>query len=127
MYEQFYGLKEAPFQIVSNPAYLYKSVIHKRALTHLEYGLTQNLGFILLTGEIGSGKTTLVKYILNHMGDKTEAAVIFNTNVSANELLEMILIAFELSFQSGDKAGALDVLYHFLIKKYAEAKKAHLK
>ncbi|MFO7740453.1 MAG: AAA family ATPase [Desulfatiglandaceae bacterium] len=123
MYEKFYGLKESPFQIVPNPAYLYKSVTHKRALTHLDYGLTQNLGFILLTGEIGSGKTTLIKYIQNHFGENTEGAVIFNTNVSANELLEMVLVAFGLSFESGYKARALNTLYHFLIDKYAAAKR----
>jgi general secretion pathway protein A len=64
MYEQFYGLKEKPFQIVPNPSYLFLSSVHENALTYLEYGLMENVGFILLTGEIGTGKTTLVRHIM---------------------------------------------------------------
>ncbi|MFO7740454.1 MAG: AAA family ATPase [Desulfatiglandaceae bacterium] len=126
MYRQLYGLKEMPFRIVADPAYFYESVMHKRALTRLGNGLDQNSGILLLTGEIGSGKTTLVKYILNNISDKTEAAVIFNTNVSADELLEMVFIAFELSFPFGDKAGALNLLYPFLSLRYSEAKRVLL-
>ena len=87
MYEQFYGFKEKPFQITPNPAFLYRSAKHDTALTYLEYGLTENVGFILLTGEIGSGKTTLVQYIMGRLEHDIEAAVILNTNVSADELL----------------------------------------
>jgi general secretion pathway protein A len=60
MYENFYGFKEKPFHIVPNPKYLYLSPKHQNALTYLEYGLAEGVGFILLTGEIGTGKTTLI-------------------------------------------------------------------
>ena len=126
MYEEFYGLKEKPFQIVPNPEYLYKSPKHLNALTYLEYGLSENVGFILLTGEIGSGKTTLIQYMLNKMGDDSEAAVIFNTNVSPYQLLMMILTEFEIQAKKLDKATALDQLNEFLIEKYAEKKKVVL-
>jgi len=126
MYESFYGFKEKPFQIVPNPEYLYKSPKHRNALTYLEYGLSENVGFILLTGEIGSGKTTLIQYILNKISDDTEVAVIFNTNVSPYQLLIMILSEFEISLQKFDKASALDRLNEFLIEKYAEKKKVLL-
>ncbi|MBW1838177.1 MAG: type IV secretion system DNA-binding domain-containing protein [Deltaproteobacteria bacterium] len=81
MYEKFYGLKEKPFQIVPNPSYyLFMSSVHENALTYLEYGLMENLGFILLTGEIGTGKTTLVRHIMDQFESEKEIAVIFNTN-----------------------------------------------
>ncbi len=126
MYEQFYGFKEKPFQIVPNPGYLYKSQKHENALTYLEYGLSENVGFVLLTGEIGSGKTTLIQYMLDKIGNDTEVAVVFNTNVSAYQLLLMILSEFELPAQKFDKTTALDILNQFLIQKYAEKKRVLL-
>ena len=126
MYEDFYNFNEKPFQIVPNPGYLYKSDKHQNALTYLEYGLSENVGFILLTGEIGSGKTTLIQYVLNEISDNTEVAVIFNTNVSAYQLLLMILNEFELSSQKFDKTAALDSLNQYLIQKYAEKKRVLL-
>jgi len=126
MYEEFYNLKEKPFQLVPNPEYLFLSEKHQNALSYLEYGLTENVGFILLTGEIGSGKTTLIQYLLDRLDTSTVVAVIFNTNVSAEQLLGIILRQFELSGPSNDKAGMLDALYDFLIRKYAERKQVLL-
>jgi general secretion pathway protein A len=125
MYEFFYGLREKPFQIVPSPKYLYKSEKHQNALTYLEYGLTENVGFILLTGEVGSGKTTLVQYILSQLGENTVAAVIFNTNLSAGELLRMILTQFELK-PSDDKTDNLNALNAYLINVYGAGKQALL-
>ena len=126
MYEKFYGLKEKPFQIVPNPDYLFLSEKHQNALTYLEYGLAENVGFILLTGEIGSGKTTLIQYLLKRLNTDMLVAVIFNTNVSADQMLGLILKEFELSSPSDDKAAILDSLYEFLIQKYAEKKQVLL-
>jgi putative secretion ATPase (PEP-CTERM system associated) len=126
MYEKFYGFREKPFQIVPNPAYLYKSPKHEAALTYLEYGVAENVGFILLTGEIGSGKTTLVQYILSRLDASTEAAVVFNTNVSADELLGLILEEFEIPRASQDKAALLNALNQFLIDRYAQRKRVIL-
>ena len=125
MYETFYGLRERPFQIVPSPNYLYKSEKHQNALTYLEYGLTENVGFILLTGEVGSGKTTLVQYILSQLGENTVTAVIFNTNLSAGELLRMILTQFELK-PGDDKTDNLNALNEFLIDMYGSGKQALL-
>lgn len=126
MYEKFYGFREKPFQIVPNPAYLYKSPKHEAALTYLEYGVAENVGFILLTGEIGSGKTTLVQYIVGRLDAATEAAVIFNTNVSPDELLGLILEEFDVPRAGQDKAALLNALNQFLIDRYARRKRVVL-
>lgn len=126
MYENFYGLTEKPFQIVPNPSYLYMSPVHENALTYLEYGLMENVGFILLTGKVGTGKTTLVRHIMNQFEDEKEIAVIFNTHVTTDELVYLILQAFELEPEPGSKARNLEIFYQFLIKKYAENKQVLL-
>ena len=126
MYQKFYKLRDKPFQIEPDPSYLFKSSKHKNALTYLEYGLTENVGFILLTGEIGAGKTTLIQYVLGKLGKGTETAVIFNTNVTAEQLLNFILSEFELKRPKNDKAAVLEIFYEFLIQKYGEKKRVLL-
>jgi general secretion pathway protein A len=125
MYENFYGFSQKPFQIAPNPAFLYKSEKHQAALTYLEYGLAENVGFILLTGEIGSGKTTLVQYMLGGLDPAIEAAVVTNTNVSAEELLGLVLEEFEIPRQ-GDKPAMLTALNGFLVERYARGGRAVL-
>jgi len=122
MYEKFYGLKEKPFQITPNPRYLYMSPLHENALTYLEYGLMENVGFILLTGKVGTGKTTLVRHIMDQFETEKEIAVIFNTNVTTDELICLTLHAFDLVPEVGNKVNNLEYFYQFLIKKYAENK-----
>jgi len=126
MYENFYGLKEKPFQITPNPKYLYLSPVHESALTYLEYGLMENVGFILLTGDIGTGKTTLVRYLLDQFGSEKEIAVIFNTNITADELLFLILQSFDLKPKDGNKTKNLDIFHEFLIDRYSKNKQVLL-
>ena len=125
MYEQFYKLKEKPFQIVPNPAYLYRSSKHQNALAYLQYGINESVGFILLTGEVGSGKTTLIQYLLSKLESRIDAAVIFNTHVTPDELLAMILSEFNLE-ASGNKASDLERLNQRLIDVYAAGQQAFL-
>ena len=126
MYEKFYHLKEKPFKIIPNPNALFLSSRYENALTYLEYGLTEKTGFILLTGEIGMGKTTLVRYFLNKLGPHVDAGVIFNTNVNADQILKMILLEFDLAPSDRDKSEDLDVLYQYLIERYREGKQVVL-
>jgi len=126
MYESFYGLNEKPFSIVSDPSYLYMSTRHQNALTYLEYGVMENMGFILLTGPVGTGKTTLIRHVLNRFVSGMEVAVVFNTNVSAEQLLHLIVGSFELDQGIDGKAACLEILYAFLIECYAQRKKVLL-
>jgi general secretion pathway protein A len=126
MYEEYYGFKEKPFQIVPNPDYLYFTPKHKNALSCLEYGLNDNVGFILLTGEIGSGKTTLIRYLLNNIDADIVPSVIFNTNVTAEEFFICVMQSFDLRYKLKNKAKNLEILYKFMLEQYIEGKQVLL-
>ncbi|MBE0596578.1 MAG: AAA family ATPase [Desulfuromonadales bacterium] len=115
MYLKFFGLKTKPFELVPNPAFLYPSRGHQGVLDHLEYGFQARAGFILLTGEIGSGKTTLVREMLRRIGPQTDLAIIFNTRVTTGQLLAMINEEFGLPCTGRDKIALLHDLNNYLI------------
>jgi len=120
MYTKFFNLKEKPFNLVPNPNYLYSSSRHENALSFLEYGLAEKIGFVMLTGEIGIGKTTLIRHLLNKVDADMDVGVVFNTNVVSNDLIYLILTEFDIPYEDGiSKARALDIFYRFLIEKYA--------
>ncbi|MFH0762570.1 MAG: AAA family ATPase [Candidatus Omnitrophota bacterium] len=96
MYCQFYGLKERPFNVTADPAFFFASRIHREALSHLIYGASQRKGIMVLTGEIGTGKTTLCRFFLNRLGKNTRTALILNPYFSEIELLEAIVRDFGL-------------------------------
>ena len=122
MYEAHYGFDQKPFSIVPNPEMLFLSKNHENALTYLEYGLTEKAGFILLTGEVGAGKTTLIRYLLNKIDTQMDAAVIFNTNFSSDQLIMRILSEFEIDCQAFGKERHLEMLFRFLIDRYAKGR-----
>jgi len=127
MYKAFFGFREKPFNLVPNPAYLFLSEHHSAALTFLVYGLTEKVGFVMLTGEIGIGKTTLVRYLLNQIESDMDVAVIFNTNVLTDDLIRLILSEFEIEHEDDiSKSRALEILYEFLIERYAAGRKVLL-
>ena len=113
MYEAHYGLTAKPFSMVPNPEILFLSKNHENALTYLEYGLSEKVGFILLTGEIGAGKTTLIRYMLNKIESQSDIAVIFNANFTSDQKFRRILSEFEVPCDTTDKERHLQLLYQF--------------
>ena len=127
MYEDFFNLKACPFKLPPDPEFLFLSNQHKLALVHLEYGLTHQAGFIVITGEIGTGKTTLIKTLLKRIGRDTVVASIFNTTVGPDEFLNLILDDFELPWDESDNHTLkLEKLKEFLLKTYTAGRKAVL-
>ena len=118
MYESFYCFREKPFQLAPNPDFLYKSEKHQNALTYLEYGLTENVGIIVLTGEVGSGKTTCAGFVLQKLDDCFDTAMLINTNITGDQMLQMICDEFELSSGGDGKAGLIDALNSYFIRQY---------
>jgi len=124
MYDKFYGLSERPFTIVPNPGYLYMSQKHKLALAHLRYGLLEGTGFVVLTGGIGTGKTTLIRFLLGKIQESVDVAVVFNTNVTGAELLRLIVREFEAGVPGTDKSANLAMLNEFLIERFSQGRHA---
>ena len=123
MYEEFYGFKEKPFLIVPDPDYLYPSPKHEEALNLIQYGIMENARLILLSGEIGSGKTTLVNYILRQIDPDIAVANIFNTNLTAEQLISFIVQEFGLETRESDKAKNLRTLNDYLVDRYHQQKR----
>ncbi|MEZ5312532.1 MAG: hypothetical protein R2862_02225 [Thermoanaerobaculia bacterium] len=90
MYFDFYGFREAPFNITPDPRFLYFSARHREALEHLLYGIRERKGFVQITGEVGAGKTTLCRAALERLGPKYRTALILNPVMSSSQLLRTI-------------------------------------
>jgi len=119
MYEKFYGLRGKPFSLLPDPEFLYLSDKHRMALTLLEYGLWNQASFSVITGEIGAGKTTLIRHLLNQFDSDLVVGLISNTHPSFGELLEWILLAFNIDYSGKDKVGMYKAFVDFLIREYA--------
>ncbi len=126
MYETFFGLNEKPFQILSDPAYLFMSKTHESAYTYLEYGIVENKGFVVITGEIGSGKTTLINYLLDKIEEKFQTALINNTLIQPGNLIKMLCQDFEIDTVGLDDSDLLTAFYQFLINQYSQRKRVIL-
>lgn len=116
MYLEYYGLKENPFNVTSDPDFLYLSHTHKEALNHLLYGINQRKGFVEITGEIGAGKTTLCRALLKQLDSRTKTSLIFNSNLPENQLLEAILNDFGIIPKRRSKVAYLRFLDNFLLE-----------
>src|SRR5437763_2645627 len=127
MYEAFYGFSGKPFQLNPDPAFYFGSRGHKRAYAYLQYGLYQSEGFIIITGEIGAGKTTIVRSLFEHLDrEKVVAAQIVSTQLDADDMLRAVGIAFGLPLKSASKAIILGSLEAFLCQLMMENKRALL-
>lgn len=115
MYQSFFGFKEKPFSLVPNPAYLFLSRSHEDALAHLSYAVSQGEGFMEITGEVGTGKTTLCRTFLENLNDKSEAAYIFNPKLNSVQLLKSICDELGIPSDANNTKDLIDELNHFLI------------
>ncbi|CAG0975784.1 XrtA/PEP-CTERM system-associated ATPase [Geobacter sp.] len=119
MYEEFFNLTTKPFELVPNPEFLFLSKSHKKAITYLDYGIKERVGFILLTGEIGSGKTTILRNLIKGLGDRVVLSKVFNTRVTSEQLIAMVNEDFGLEVSGKDRLTLLRELNEFLIDQYA--------
>ncbi len=116
MYLSFFGLAEAPFSIAPTPRYLYMSQRHQEALAHLLYGVNSGGGFVLLTGEVGAGKTTVCRALLEQIPETCDVAYIFNPRLTVEELLEAVCVEFGITCPAGNRS----------IKVFVDCLNAHL-
>ncbi len=126
MYTQFYGFTEKPFSLTPDPAFLYLSKQHKMALTMLSYGLQSQAGITVISGEVGSGKTTLIREILRQLDKDINVGLISNAHNSFGNLLEWVLMAYNIKTEAKDKAALYKIFVEFLINEYANNKRTVL-
>lgn len=115
MYKKFYNLKENPFSVTADPDFFYSSPRHDEAISHLSYGIQERKGILVITGEIGTGKTTLCRTLLTRLDKQIKTALILNPNFSEIQLLQIILKDFGLQSASKDKYILINTLNEFLI------------
>lgn len=120
MYRSYFNLTCKPFDLVPNPEFIFLSKTHKKAITYLDYGIRERVGFILLTGAVGSGKTTIIRELIDKHLERVVLAKIFNTKVNSEQLLSMINDDFDLPVQGKDKIELLRDLNHFLVEQYGK-------
>lgn len=122
MYEAFYGLKEKPFDLTPDPRFLYLSEKHKEAFAHLLYGIKNRMGFVMISGEIGTGKTTICRTLLDRLDENTEVAFILNPSLSCEELLRKINEDFGMATRAQSVKGLVDELNAYLLERHGQGK-----
>lgn len=126
MYLEYFGLSEQPFAITPNTRYLYQGKTHEQALATLSYGVQEHLGFLLLTGEVGTGKTTLIRALLDLFDEKVHTALLFNPLLSVPELLCTITRDFKLATKNASPKSQIDALNKFLLRVHERGEHAVL-
>ena len=126
MYLDYYGLSEAPFDITPNPRFLFYSAKHREAINHLLYGIRERKGFVQLTGEVGAGKTTLCRAMLEQLDGHYATALILNPVMSPDELMKAVAIEFGLPVNGLDRLDTLAVINQFLLQQVERGKESVL-
>ena len=116
MYEAHFGLREAPFAITPDPRFFYLTRWHRDALAYLHYGIEERKGFLVLTGEVGVGKTLVVRTLLGQLPDEVQTAVVMNARLNFKQLLYLALVDFGLTPPGRSKVDLLLTLQDFLIR-----------
>ena len=126
MYESFYRLKEKPFSIQPDPDFLFLSGRHSMAYAMLEYGLCNRAGFSVICGDIGCGKTTLLRHLINNLSDELTVGIVYNTHPDMDDLLSWIMLAFDQPYEDKSYLALFDAFQQFLVKTYVSNKRAVL-
>ncbi len=126
MYENYYGFNSKPFQLTPDPSFFYGSKWHKRAMSYLQYGLSQAEGFIVITGDIGTGKTTIANSLLDQMQQDIVAAQIVSPKLSPDELVKMVASKFSVPVKGSTKTDILNDLEAYLMSLHNQGKRALL-
>lgn len=128
MYNNYFGFKEAPFSISPDPQFLYMSDRHREALAHLIYGIKTDGGFVLLTGEVGTGKTTVCQCLLGQVPENSEIAFVYNPKLSVVELLATLCDELGITYPQGNRSNKvfIDALNAFLLKAHSQGRKTVL-
>lgn len=126
MYLEYYGLTDPPFDITPNPRFLFFTPKHREALNHLLYGIRERKGFVQLTGEVGAGKTTLCRAMLEQLGDKFATALILNPVLDSDQLMKAIAMEFGLDVKGLDRLETVERINLFLLKLAEEGRDAVL-
>ena len=122
VYLEYYGLKEPPFSITPNPRFLFYSAKHREAFNHLLYGLRERKGFVQLTGEVGAGKTTLCRALLEQLGSNFSTALILNPVLDADQLMKAVALEFDLNVKGMDRLETLAEINRFLLQQVEHGK-----
>jgi type II secretory pathway predicted ATPase ExeA len=126
MYEAYYGLREKPFSIQPDPEFLFMSKRHRLAFTMLEYGIQNRVGFSVICGEIGCGKTTLIRRLLNTLDETVTVGLVYNTHAAIADLLEWIMLAFGQPYKRMSQVERYDRFQQFLVAEYAARRRVVL-
>ncbi|MEO6181897.1 MAG: AAA family ATPase [Verrucomicrobiota bacterium] len=126
MYLEYYGLNEPPFNITPNPKFLFYSAKHREAFNHLLYGIRERKGFVQLTGEVGAGKTTLCRALLDQLGSEFSTALIINPALDPDQLIKAIATEFGLNAKGLDRLETIAEINHFLLQQMAQGRETVL-
>jgi general secretion pathway protein A len=126
MYADFFGLKQKPFHPVPNPEFFFPAPKYRECLAHIQYGLMEEGGIILLTGDPGCGKTTLIRYLVNQISTEYQTAVQYHTGVGSGSLLWFMLNEFGLQAEESDRNRAIEIVYRYLSQQHKIGKRVLL-
>jgi type II secretory pathway predicted ATPase ExeA len=126
VYEAHFGLHEKPFSLLPDPRFLYAGRTHAMAMHMLEYGLAEQTGYVVLTGEVGTGKTTLLRHLLRSVDNHVLIGLVTNTHSSFGELMKWIMLAFDLDYTDKDAVTQHQIFTDFLIERYAHGQRVVL-
>jgi general secretion pathway protein A len=126
MYEQYFNLREKPFQMQPDPDFIFWSEAHSMAYSMLEYGILNNAGFTVVTGEVGSGKTTLIRILLGQLLEHATVALLSNTSIAQGDLLRWVMLSFGQRFDQTSQMALFQDFQNFLISEFSKGKRSIL-